>query len=167
MFMSATVFHQTIEVESCARGMLRRHGLRVTLPRLDVLSLFIMKNSPFSHGDIVEALMHKPHDRATLYRNLLTLEESGILARHHFGDNVWRFTLSPQHHIEHQHDKADSDCCAKENPHRHHPHFVCTQCHSVECYALAVDLATALGKDNPDLPFIKEMILRGKCLNCR
>jgi Fur family transcriptional regulator, ferric uptake regulator len=150
-----------------AKETLRQHHLRMTAPRMDVLALFMEKDAPYSHADVVEALANKPHDRATLYRNLLTLEEAGILTRHHFGDNVWRFTLSPQHSPEHHGHSEDEQCCSDKNPHRHHPHFVCTECHSVECYTLGIDLATVLGANNRDLPFIEEMILRGKCIHCR
>ena len=156
--VSPTVEPQPLDAEE-VKGVLRHHGLRITLPRIDVLQVLLASSHPQSHADVVAALRDKPHDRATVYRNLLQLLHAGLVERHHFGDNVWRFTLSPQHRGPHIH--------TTENPHRHHPHFVCTQCHAVSCYPLAVDMATALGGKHKDLPYIEEVVLRGTCQHCR
>jgi Fe2+ or Zn2+ uptake regulation protein len=154
-----------------AGRMLQHHALRATASRVDVLACLLEQGSPMSHADVVTALREAPYDRATIYRSLLSMEAIGILTRQHFGDHVWRFALSPAHH-HHTHDapvqaSSEEACCASVESHRHHPHFTCVVCHSLECYPLAVDLATALGANHADLPYIEEVILRGTCKQCR
>jgi Fe2+ or Zn2+ uptake regulation protein len=98
------------------------------------------------------------------------LVEMNVCVRHHFGDNVWRFSLNP-HVLEDPSQACEAVHCEVEHPHSvhtHHPHFVCGLCHRVECYELAVDLSTLLGEEKQgDLPFIEELVLRGTCHACR
>jgi len=97
------------------RDALRTRGLRVTPSRLAVLELVRGGDAPLSHGDVAGRLAAQTWDRATIYRNLIDLAEVGLLRRTDVGDHVWRFeAVGPDH------DAA-------------HPHFVCTECGSVEC----------------------------------
>jgi Fe2+ or Zn2+ uptake regulation protein len=148
---------------------LHAYDLRQTDCRLQVLETLIEKGTPLSLADVVVALRETKFDRATLYRNLMHLVEKQVVLRHHFGDNVWRFSLNTHALASHSHTEAcETEACQPTTEHRHHPHFVCELCHSVNCYAMAVDLETMLGKENQaDLPFIHEVVLRGICANCR
>jgi Fe2+ or Zn2+ uptake regulation protein len=152
-----------------AKGILHAYDLRQTDCRIQVLETLIQKATPLSLADVVEALRETKFDRATLYRNLMHLVEKQVVLRHHFGDNVWRFSLNAHALEAHEHTEACQESpCLPNTVHRHHPHFVCEWCHSVNCYAMAVDLQTMLGKENQaDLPFIHEVVLRGICSNCR
>ncbi len=105
------------------RDDLRACGLRVTPARLAVLELVRAGESPMSHGDVADRLASKTWvgwagkktwDRATIYRNLIDLSEVGLLRRTDVGDHVWRFEAVGEDHAA-------------------HPHFVCTECGSVEC----------------------------------
>ena len=71
-------------------------------------------DAPVSHGEVADRLASQAWDRATIYRNLTDLAEVGLLRRTDVGDHVWRFEA-----IEHE---ASA-----------HPHFVCTECGTVEC----------------------------------
>ena len=97
------------------RSLVRARGLRATPSRLAVLELLRSQSSPMSHGDVADRLASQTWDRATIYRNLIDLAESGLLRRTDVGDHVWRFEA-----VTGEHDAA-------------HPHFLCTECGTVEC----------------------------------
>lgn len=97
------------------RTALRTRGLRATPSRLAVLELLRAGDSPVSHGEVADRLAAQPWDRATIYRNLTDLSECGLARRTDVGDHVWRFEA-----VTAEHDGA-------------HPHFVCTECGTVEC----------------------------------
>lgn len=98
------------------RAAIRGAGLRATASRIAVLQHLLTSPSPVSHGDVVDKLTPGPWDPATLYRNLVDLAEAGLARRTDMGDHVWRFEA-----VDGAHDvKA-------------HPHFVCTECGTIEC----------------------------------
>ncbi len=89
-------------------------GLKATLPRLRILSLF--ESSTVRHlsaEDVYRALINEGEDigLATVYRVLTQFEQAGLLERHHFESGKAVFELS----------SAD-----------HHDHLVCLQCGRVE-----------------------------------
>jgi Fur family ferric uptake transcriptional regulator len=96
------------------RAAVRARGLRATPSRLAVLDMVRGTEAPVSHGEVADRLASQAWDRATIYRNLTDLAEVGLLRRTDVGDHVWRFEA-----IEHE---ASA-----------HPHFVCTECGTVEC----------------------------------
>ncbi len=98
------------------RAAVRDKGLRATPSRLAVLELLRATDTPMSHGDVADRLANQAWDRATIYRNLTDLAEAGLVRRTDVGDHVWRF-------------EAVSDAHATNA----HPHFVCTECGTVEC----------------------------------
>jgi Fur family ferric uptake transcriptional regulator len=105
------------------RDAIRAAGLRVTGPRLAVLSTLHEATGPMSHAEVVDALGEEATDRATVYRNLISLADAGLLSRRALSDRVWRFELvSEQPHPEHG----------------SHPHFVCTACGDVSCLSGAL-----------------------------
>lgn len=117
--------------ESEFRRMLEERGIRVTEQRLAILSALARVQVPISHPELTERMANSALDRATIYRNLLSLTEAGVLVRTQLGDNVWRYEL-PR---------------AKDAEHRLHPHFVCTDCGEVTCLP---ENAVKLNCQNPD-----------------
>ena len=99
------------------RAAVRASGLRATPSRLAVLELVRASDAPVSHGDVADRLASQAWDRATIYRNLIDLAEVGLLRRTDVGDHVWRFEARS---VGEDHDGS-------------HPHFVCTECGTVEC----------------------------------
>jgi Fur family transcriptional regulator, ferric uptake regulator len=98
------------------RSAVRGKGLRATPSRLAVLELLRSSDTPMSHGDVADRLASQTWDRATIYRNLTDLAEAGLVRRTDVGDHVWRFeAVSAAHEVA------------------AHPHFVCTECGTVEC----------------------------------
>lgn len=93
---------------------LKNAGLKATLPRLKVLSLF--ENSEQRHlsaEDVYRMLLTSGEDigLATVYRVLTQFEQAGLLVRHHFESDKAVFELNQGHH---------------------HDHIVCLQCGRVE-----------------------------------
>ncbi len=94
---------------------LKSAGLKSTLPRLKVLSLFEGGNNEchLSAEDVYKKLLTSGEDvgLATVYRVLTQFEQAGLLIRHHFqGDkSVYELNLG-----------------------KHHDHIVCLQCGVVE-----------------------------------
>src|SRR5690606_38392251 len=91
------------------RALLTNQGLRVTHQRLALLRELARLKTPISHPELTERLGEANMDRATVYRNLLSLTKEGLLVRTQLGDNVWRFELPRQN-----------------SAHERHAHFVCT-----------------------------------------
>jgi Fur family ferric uptake transcriptional regulator len=93
---------------------LKNAGLKATLPRLKVLSLFETSNKRhLSAEDIYKMLLATGEDvgLATVYRVLTQFEQAGLLLRHHFESDKAVFEL---------------------NQGDHHDHIVCMQCGRVE-----------------------------------
>jgi Fur family transcriptional regulator, ferric uptake regulator len=93
---------------------LKSVGLKATLPRLKILSLF--ETSTERHltaEDIYRVLLNDHEDigLATVYRVLTQFEQAGLLIRHHFESGKAVFEL---------------------NKGGHHDHLVCMQCGRVE-----------------------------------
>ena len=89
---------------------LKTMGLKATLPRLRILSLF--ENSAIQHlsaEDVYRSLINEGEDigLATVYRVLTQFEQAGVLKRHHFESGKAVFELN----------RGD-----------HHDHLVCLQC---------------------------------------
>ena len=93
---------------------LRKAGLKATLPRITILTLF--ENSQERHlsaDDVYRELINSGEDigLATVYRVLTQFETAGLLMRHHFESGKAVFEL---------------------NRGGHHDHLVCMQCGRVE-----------------------------------
>ncbi len=93
---------------------LKNAGLKATLPRLKVLSLFEnSKERHLSAEDIYKIMITSGEDvgLATVYRVLTQFEQAGLLIRHHFESGKAVFEL---------------------NSGGHHDHVVCIKCGRVE-----------------------------------
>ena len=71
------------------KALLRKSGLRSTSARLAVLAHLQRARTPISHAELAKDLVPTGLDRATVYRNLMDLAESGLVARAELGDHVW------------------------------------------------------------------------------
>ncbi len=128
------------------RELLSSAGLRVTEQRMVVLTEMAKLHEPISHPELTERLADTSLDRATIYRNLLSLTEAGLLVKTQLGDNVWRFELP-----------------SKDNAgHHRHPHFVCNNCGDVACLP---ESAVVL-RGQAARAHVAEVQLRGRCQAC-
>jgi Fur family ferric uptake transcriptional regulator len=93
---------------------LKNVGLKATLPRLKILTLFeSSQQRHLSAEDVYRILLTSGEDvgLATVYRVLTQFEQTGLLVRHHFESDKAVFEL---------------------NQGNHHDHIVCMQCGRVE-----------------------------------
>src|SRR5215213_7581693 len=93
---------------------LKSAGLKATLPRLKLISLF--ESSKVRHltaEDVYKLLLNEGVDigLATVYRVLTQFEQAGLLVRHHFETGKAVFELKQG---------------------GHHDHIVCVECGHVE-----------------------------------
>jgi Fur family ferric uptake transcriptional regulator len=136
------------------RGAIRGKGLRATPSRLAVYELLRSTDTPMSHGDVADRLANQAWDRATIYRNLTDLAEVGLARRTDVGDHVWRFEVLTEEHAG-----------------AAHPHFVCTECNTVQCLP-EIELAISAVRTRAAKPprAVKqrqvEVQLRGLCDAC-
>jgi Fur family ferric uptake transcriptional regulator len=132
--------------EEDLRKFLAERGFRVTEQRLIILRELGQVKLPISHPELTERLAGTALDRVTIYRNLLSLTEAGVLVRTQLGDHVWRYEL-PQ---------------SKAPEHDRHPHFVCTDCGDIACLpSNTVRLHGAAARNE-----VAEVQLRGRCVSC-
>lgn len=138
--------HKATDRETSLRQLLEQRGLRVTGQRMTVLRAIASARRPLSHADLTDQLADASLDRATIYRNLLALNEAGILVRTSLGDQIWRYELPRS-------DKSD---------HGIHPHLVCTDCGKVKC----LDESTVSLHGEAARAAVTEVHLRGRCSLC-
>lgn len=86
--------------------LLKGVGLKVTEPRLTILSLMQQNREKMQHfaaEDIYKMLLEQESDigLATVYRVLNQFEEAGILTRHNFDASKAVFELTPKSHHDH------------------------------------------------------------------
>lgn len=143
---SFTAMKSSSRREQDFRDLLTSRGLRVTEQRLVLLGELAKITSPISHPELTDRVLDSGMDRATVYRNLLTLAEAGVLVRAQLGDNVSRFEL-PR---------------TMSSDHTRHPHLVCTECGNVRCLPSgSVKLRGEAAKTE-----VSEVQLRGRCAKC-
>lgn len=109
------------------RDRLRAAGLRATSARVSVLRCLQASTAPLTHAEVYEQVAADGFDRATVYRNLVDLAEVGFVRRYDLGDHVWRFELLREGEGGEAAHSAEG-----------HPHFVCSDCGTVECLPAAV-----------------------------
>ena len=129
------------------RELLVGKGIRVTEQRMVLLRELAKLRIPTSHPELTERLAGAGLDRATIYRNLLSLTEAGLLVKTQLGDNVWRFELPN----------------VKSTEHGAHPHFVCNDCGSVAC----LPPSTVVLRGDAVRNQVTEIQLRGRCRGCK
>jgi Fur family ferric uptake transcriptional regulator len=83
---------------------LRKAGLKVTLPRVKILS--ILENNPDAHlsaEDVYRSLIDNGEDvgLATVYRVLTQFESAGLVVRHNFDGGHSVFELARGEHHDH------------------------------------------------------------------
>ena len=129
--------------------ILRRHKLRKTPIRQQVLAAFLATKEAMSHARL-EGLL-ADIDRVTLYRTLRTFEENGIIHKAIDGTDVARYALchgtcKHDHHID------------------NHAHFRCGKCDKTICLegveVPKIGLPKGLFQESAHL------IIKGTCEQC-
>ncbi len=102
---------------------LRSQGERITPVRVALIDILTKHQRPLSAPEIITKLGERGYhvNKTTVYRQLDTLSERGLIAETRFADRSVRYELK----------HADDD---------HHHHLVCTACHRVEDVSFHEDL---------------------------
>ncbi len=106
-------------MEKSVESILKKHGLKKTPLRLEMLDLFMNNHFALSASDI-ESRLKANHDRVTVYRALNAFEENGIL--HKAPDDGYGIKYA-----------MCSDNCPDQAHEDHHVHFICHECHHTYC----------------------------------
>lgn len=113
---------------------LHEQGLRLTNSRRSLIELLINAGRPLSYEGIKDSINM---DKATFYRNMHALEGAHIIRKIESDDKKWYFELATTTHA----------------------HFICDNCHSVECLdELPVQRLAGYSVDT--------VIYKGKCPSC-
>lgn len=131
-----------------AQDILKAHSLRRTSGRVRLLSFLLTATKPLSHSEIMTGLGVPRPDRVSVYRNLDTFVEHGIVHRAYVDDRTSLFETA---------DRCGDTIC--------HPHFVCRKCGSVRCLT---GTTTHPVQDAPKGYHIErvQVHLRGLCPKC-
>lgn len=108
-----------MQLTETIQRLLRNQGLRKTIIREEVLSLFLSEDRALSHGE-VEELFNGKFDRVTIYRTLKTFEDKGLIHRVIDDGAVVKYASCAADCDEHEH-------------HDNHVHFKCSQCSQTFC----------------------------------
>jgi Fur family ferric uptake transcriptional regulator len=134
---------------SSSTNILKKHGLRITPFRLDVIDIFIKAGHAMSSAEL-EEMLENP-DRITLYRTLKSFEDKGVIHRAIDGTLTQKYALCDPHCDEHHH-------------HDEHVHFHCQLCENTFClegvYVPKVTLPNGFKINQTD------MIVNGVCEKC-
>ena len=124
-------------------------GLRATPARIGVLHAIRSFGRPVTHAELTERVRDSGWDAATVYRNLMTLVEAGVVGRTDHGDRRWRF-----------------EAVDEEQAHEH-PHFFCTDCGTISCLP-EVEIRMRRTTASPRAVASRhvEFQLRGVCDDC-
>ncbi|PSR12405.1 MAG: transcriptional repressor [Bacteroidetes bacterium] len=130
--------------------LLKKHGLRSTTMREEVLRTFFAANKrALDHPELERRLPHA--DRITLYRTLKTFAEKGLIHEVVDGGLATKYALCPDSCTEHQH-------------HDEHAHFHCQDCGKTICLE-----ATATATVQVPTGFrVKQthLVVEGSCDEC-
>ena len=134
-----------------AKAILKEHGLRLTLARVEALKYFLNADQALQHSDLEEEFTER-FDRATLYRTINTFLENGIIHKVMDDTGIALFAVC-------------ADGCTVHEHKDEHVHFKCTECGSVKCLE-------SNKIPNFDLPRGYELqhaniLLEGSCPECR
>lgn len=133
-----------------AADILKKHKLRVTTMRQNVINIFLKAGNALSSADVESQLIDS--DRITLYRTLKSFEERGIIHKAIDGTIVQKYALCEAQcdHVHHN---------------DHHVHFRCEACENTFCVE-----GVSIPQVNLPEGFVvkqKDMVISGICQKCQ
>ena len=132
-------------------NQLKGNGLKVTGPRLKILSLFEQhEDAHLSAEDVYRLLLNEEVEIgvATIYRVLTQFEQANILIRHHFETGKAVYEL---------------------NKGEHHDHLVCVKCNDITefCNGEIETLQNKIAQENGYRIVDHALYLYGICKKCQ
>jgi Fur family ferric uptake transcriptional regulator len=142
---------QAGKVEKLLRGYCNQKSLKYTPERKRILEAVCSMDNHFEADDVylkLRATGGRRISRATVYRTLPLLEESGLIRRVIFVDK--------RTHYEHGYD------------HLHHEHLICIKCGKIlEFYRQSLeDALDDIARENRFTPVAHKLELTGYCDDC-
>lgn len=138
-----------MEIEEKALSLLKKHQLKKTSGRMEILQCLMTIPHAVSHSDIEEQLGAKL-DRVTIYRTLNSFEEAGITHKVMDLEGISKFALCSNCDHHHHHDE--------------HIHFECTNCKNTFC--LDNELTPSLNMPDGYSMSGFDITVQGICKNC-
>ena len=134
---------------TASEKILKKHHLRVTPFRSEVLQIFANAGKALSSHDVEKQLSDA--DRITLYRTLKSFEEKGIIHKAIDGTITQKYALCDAH-------------CDEDHHHDEHVHFHCEKCENTFC----IDQVVVPQIDLPSGFKVKQtnMVVSGVCKDC-
>ena len=132
-----------------AINTLKRHKLRVTPGRLELLSLLLDNKNALSQSFIQNEF--NKMDRVTLYRILGVFQDKGIIHKITDEKGAAHFALCKE------------ECSSNGHKH-HHIHFECDNCHTIYCVDSPALKLGQLSNYN-----VRELDIKakGNCVDCQ
>lgn len=128
---------------------LKLHGLRKTIFRKELLSLFYNSSSSLTADEIKNTITST--DKVTVYRALEAFEKSGLIHKVPDKSNLTRYAI------------CHSDCSASKHVHNH-AHFICNECNETFCID---DMEVPVVKNHKGFVIKKtKLTLEGTCPKC-
>ena len=131
------------------KSTLKKHQLRITDCRMDVLEFFQQHHKALALKDLEERFQE--YDRVTLYRTLHSFEENGLLHKIPGDSGSAVYGLC-------------NDCEASSH-HHNHMHFKCNNCGTTECIDTQFDVPVVNLPKNYQLTDM-DVIVNGICESC-
>lgn len=130
-----------------AKAILKENGLKITQNRINVLVAFLGSEKAFSLSDL-EKLFHYSHERSSIFRNLKTYAEKGILEKFCNASGTAVYTLNLH--------KPDCDGRSR---------FKCKDCETVVSLPnLPAEYLQLLGKNKMES---MNLFIEGTCEHCQ
>ena len=114
-------------------------GLKKTQPRLSLIALLTSLEQPASAEELHRQLSQTsaPSDLATVYRNLHTFCDLGLIEKLNFSDGSFRYEWRGlERRSEPSHHRASAGPNASQAQLSHHHHVICTSCKKIEPVSL-------------------------------
>ena len=130
-------------------SLLKKHKLRITDCRKDILNLFLENKYALSNA-LIEEHLSEYFDRVTIYRTLRTFLDKGLVHKVLDDSGSVKFALC-------------MDSCQSEH-HHDHVHFKCEVCGKTVCIEKVVIPMVALPAGF--MPVEYNLLITGKCSVC-
>ena len=131
--------------------LLKKHSLRITPSRNEIVGVFIKHGYALSQPEIERALGEK-FDRVTIYRTLTSFLESGLIHKVLDDSGASRYALCT-------HSEEESEAHSDE-----HIHFKCLECGNTLCLE---DLVFPHFKAPKGYDFVStNVLIEGRCPKC-
>lgn len=140
------VQNQGKNTEALGKVLLKEKGLKQTQLRIELIEHFNSSLHAQSYSDLKQAMV-KNVDKSTLYRNLATFEEVGLIHSINDHSGVTKYAKG-----------------ASPNSGQSHAHFVCDSCETVYCMKGKSELKYEVPQGFT--PRNVQTIIRGNCANC-